>query len=54
MHLPPLSDELMSLPCGLNEGAKKTAATPVLAPPPMVYGCGPGVSRILFTLSEAQ
>jgi len=33
---------------GLNEGNKKTAAAPVLAPPPMVCGCGRRVSRILF------
>jgi len=32
----------------LNEGNKKTAAAPVLAPPPMVCGCGRRVSRILF------
>jgi hypothetical protein len=33
---------------GLDEAHKKTAATPVLAPPPMVWGCGRRVSRVLF------
>ena len=39
---------------GLCEEAKKTAATPVLAPPPVFCGHGRGVSRILFPFDERK